>query len=306
MENIIDKNFLIKAINQLKEWSFENIPSILLIILLAFIGLLLFKKSLKTIKSTFLRKYRKEEDASQLKEAEKRIDTLLGIIKITVKVAVWIIVALTILNKIGLNIAPLLAGVGIVGLALGFGAQELVRDVISGFFILLENHIRTGDVAIIDGTGGRVENINLRTVTLRDLSGVVHIFQNGKINSLSNMTKEWSAMIFNIGVAYKEDTDQVSKIMKEVAANLYADPEYKDKIIEPMEIFGVDEFSDSAVVIKARLKTQPIEQWKVGREYRRRLKKAFDEQGIEIPFPHQTIYWGEKIDSLKVDLNNKN
>ena len=94
--------------------------------------------------------------------------------------------------------------------------------------------------------------------------------------------------------------------MKEVAANLYADPEYKDKIIEPMEIFGVDEFSDSAVVIKARLKTQPIEQWKIGREYRRRLKKAFDKQGIEIPFPHQTIYWGEKIDSLKVDLNNKN
>ncbi len=306
MESIIDKNILIKAINQLKEWSFENIPPILLIILLAFFGLLLFNKSLKTIKHTLLRKYRKEEDTSQLKEAEKRIDTLLDIIKITVKIAVWVIVALIILNKIGLNIGPLLAGVGIVGLALGFGAQELVRDVISGFFILLENHIRTGDVAIIDGTGGLVEKINLRTVTLRDLSGVVHIFQNGKINSLSNMTKEWSAMIFNIGVAYKEDTDQVSEIMKEVAANLYADPEYKDKIIEPIEIFGVDEFSDSAVVIKARLKTQPIEQWKVGREYRRRLKKAFDEQGIEIPFPHQTIYWGDKINPLKVDFNNKN
>jgi small-conductance mechanosensitive channel len=133
---------------------------------------------------------------------------------------------------------------------------------------------------------------------LRDLSGVVHVFQNGKVNSLSNMTKKWSGMVFDIGVAYKEDTDKVYEIMIQVAEELRADPDFENKILEPIEVFGVDQFADSAVVIKARFKTKPIEQWAVGREYRRRLKKAFDEQGIEIPFPHRTVYWGEEIKPL--------
>jgi len=130
----------------------------------------------------------------------------------------------------------------------------------------------------------------------------VHIFQNGKINTLSNMTKEWSAMVFDVGVAYKEDTDQVTRVMKEVGEELQNDPEFSNMIIEPLEIFGVDQFGDSAVVIKARLKTVPGQQWTAGREYRRRLKKAFDSKCIEIPFPHTTIYWGEEINPLRLEL----
>jgi small conductance mechanosensitive channel len=233
-------------------------------------------------------------------EMEKRIDTLLKILRSMIKIIVWLMTGMLILRKIGIDIAPIIAGAGIVGLAIGFGAQELVRDFISGFFMLLENQIRNGDVAIINGTGGLVEHVGMRTIVLRDLSGVVHIFQNGKINTLSNMTKNWSGMVFDIGVAYKEDTDRVVDVIQQVADEQRADPDFKNKILEPIEIFGVDQFGDSAVVIKARFKTKPIEQWAVGREFRRRLKKAFDDQGIEIPFPHRTVYWGEEIKPLQI------
>jgi small-conductance mechanosensitive channel len=201
------------------------------------------------------------------------------------------------------NIAPILASAGILGLAVGFGAQELVRDFISGFFILLENQIRAGDIAIIDGTGGLVEKIELRTINLRDFSGTVHVFQNGKISNLANMTKEWSAMVFDIGVAYKENTQQVMDLMKQVGDEMQNNPEFKDDIIEPIEVFGLDQFGDSALIIKARIKTKPIQQWRIGRAYRKRLKEVFDKHNIEIPFPHTTVYWGEEISPLKLELN---
>jgi small conductance mechanosensitive channel len=235
-------------------------------------------------------------------EATKRINTLLGILKGLGKIIIWSVFIMIFLKKIGIDIAPILAGAGILGLAIGFGAQELVRDFISGFFILLENQVRAGDVAIINGTGGLVEKIEMRTMTLRDFSGVVHVFQNGKINTLANMTKEWSAIVFDIGVAYKEDVDQVIKVMQEVGEKMVNEDDYKEVISEPLEIFGLDQFADSAIVIKARLKTTPGEQWRLGREYRKRLKVAFDNEGIEIPFPHTTVYWGEKIDPLKLDV----
>lgn len=242
------------------------------------------------------------QNGSELDAGEmgKRIDTLLGILRSMIKIIAWLMIGMLFLRKIGIDIAPILAGAGIAGLALGFGAQELVRDFISGFFMLLENQIRAGDVAIVNGTGGLVEHVGLRTIVLRDLSGVVHVFQNGKINSLSNMTKNWSGMVLDIGIAYKEDTDKVVEVIREVAEELRADPDFQHKILEPIEIFGVDQFADSAVIIKARFKTKPIEQWAVGREYRRRLKKAFDKQGIEIPFPHRTVYWGEEINPLQL------
>ena len=235
-------------------------------------------------------------------EIEKRLNTLMGIVRKTVGVVIWLIFIMILLKKINIDIAPILAGAGIVGLAVGFGAQELVRDFITGFFILLENQIRTGDVAIINGTGGAVEKIELRTITLRDLSGVVHIFQNGKINTVANMTKGWSAMVFDIGVAYKEDLAQVMELMKETADKMRSEEPFEDQILEPMEIFGLDSFGDSALVVKGRIKTKPSQQWTVGREYRKRLKEVFDQHNIEIPFPHQTIYWGEKIDPLKLTM----
>lgn len=233
-------------------------------------------------------------------EAEKRIHTLMGILRSIVKVLIWIILVINVLKKINIDIAPILASAGILGLAIGFGAQELVRDIISGFFILLEDQIRTGDIAIINQTAGLVEKIELRTITLRDTEGVVHIIQNGKINSLSNMTKEWSAINFNIGVGYKEDVSKVMSIMKKVGDEMMSDENYKDKILEPIDVLGLDQFADSALIIRARFKTKPAEQWAIGREYRKRLKESFDKSNIEIPFPHTTITWSEQNPIINV------
>ena len=230
--------------------------------------------------------------------AKKQITTLTGLMRTLIVSIVWAIVVIIALDQLGLNITPVLASAGILGLAIGFGAQNLVRDLISGFFIILENQIRLGDVAIVNGTGGLVEKISFRTITLRDLAGVVHIFPNGTITTLSNMTKGWSGYVIDVGVAYKEDTDHVSQVMVSVAEELRQDPHFGSKILEPIEILGVDQFGSSEVVIKARFKTLPIEQWNVGREYRRRLKKAFDAKGIEIPFPHRTLHMGEASSPL--------
>lgn len=226
-------------------------------------------------------------------EMEKRAATLGGIFRKTMVVSIWVVVFMMALEEAGFNVGPLLAGAGVAGLAVGFGAQNLVKDVISGLFMLLENQVRVNDVALINGTGGLVEQINLRTTVLRSLDGTVHIFPNGTINTLSNMTQEYSYYVFNIGVAYKEDTDHVTAVVKELADTLMQEEPYQSFIRSPLEVMGVDEFADSAVMIKARIKTAPIKQWTVGREMNRRIKKKFDELGIEIPFPHRSLYFGE-------------
>ena len=234
--------------------------------------------------------------------AAKRAATLTGILRTIALSAIWAIIIIESLQLVGLDIAPILAGAGILGLAVGFGAQNLVRDLISGFFIILEDQVRLGDVAVINGTGGAVETITFRTISLRDFSGVVHIFPNGGITTLSNMTKDWSAFVLDMGVAYREDTDRVVEVMRSVGEELRHDQALGALIIEPIEIVGVENFADSAVTIRARIKTKPAEQWKVGREYRRRLKKAFDAQRIEIPFPMRTLLLGEDHPPLKVEV----
>ncbi|MFQ6758833.1 MAG: mechanosensitive ion channel family protein [Deltaproteobacteria bacterium] len=251
-------------------------------------------------------KNRLDERAQAAHEARteytKRVETLILLVRQGGIVVLWLVVGLVILKEVGVEIAPILASAGIVGLAVGFGGQNLVRDVISGFFIILEDQIRVGDVAIINGTGGLVEEINFRTIILRDLGGVVHIFPNGAVTSLSNLTKEWSAYVFDIGVAYKENTDAVVTILEEVGRELKEDAVFGPMILEEPEIFGVDKLDNSAVVIKGRIKTVPIQQWAVGREFLRRVKQAFDARGIEIPFPHQTVYFGEASKPFAVHL----
>jgi small conductance mechanosensitive channel len=243
-----------------------------------------------------------ERTETEVGAAQKRVTTLVGLLRTIALVVLWTVVLIMALEQTGMNIGPILAGAGIIGLAVGFGAQNLVRDVVSGFFMVLEDQVRVGDVAVVNGTGGLVEAITFRTIKLRDLSGVVHVFPNGTINALSNMTKDWSAYVIDVGVAYKEDTDRVSEVMRRVAEELRQDPNLGPMILEPIEVFGVDNFGESEVTIKARLKTQPIQQWNVGREYRRRLKKAFDGEGIEIPFPHRSIYVGEASKPFHVSL----
>jgi small conductance mechanosensitive channel len=264
---------------------------ILLVLIVACVVLTVAKGILHRVEKRLIR--RGEAAGEPLTESAKRVDTLIRLIRQAVRLALWTTVGLVILQELEVEIGPILAGAGILGLAVGFGAQNLVRDVISGFFFILENQVRVGDVAVINGTGGLVEQINFRTIVLRDLAGAVHVFPNGTVTTLSNMTNEWSAYVFEIGVAYKESTDRVVDVLREVGAAMRADEIHGPLILEEPEIFGVDKFDDSAVVIKGRIKTRPIRQWMVGREFLRRVKYAFDEKGIEIPFPHRSIYFGE-------------
>ena len=264
---------------------------VLLILILVWIFLGVIRKLLQRLEKELIAKAHAEGEVPG--EAAKRAETLVRLLRQAVVIVVWVITFLLILRQLGVDIGPVLASAGVVGVAVGFGAQHLVRDVITGFFIILENQVRVGDVAIINGTGGLVERINFRTIVLRDLSGTVHTFPNGTITTLANMTREWSAFVFNIGVAYKEDTDKVVEILKRVGAELRQDPKFGPLMIDDVEIFGVDQFADSAVVIKGRTRTLPIKQWDVGREFQRRVKKAFDQAGIEIPFPHMSVYFGE-------------
>lgn len=222
-------------------------------------------------------------------ERAKRARTVGKLIQNTVYVLVTTIATLMVLRELAVDITPILTGAGIVGLAIGFGAQSLVKDIISGFFIILENQIRVGDVANIDGTGGLVERITLRTIILRDEAGTVHVIPNGSIQRLSNLTKDFSFYVATIGVAYKEDTDRVVEVLKAVAEGLLQDERFAPWMLGPLEVIGVDRFSESSVDLKVRLKTVPIKQWDVGREFLRRVKKAFDAEGIEIPFPYRTL-----------------
>jgi small conductance mechanosensitive channel len=281
-------------------FSFMRILFILVIgwILGAITGRVLKKLELRLVK-------RGQIEGEPPSEAAKRADTLVRLIRKAVYLVLWTAIGLVMLQEIGVEIGPILAGAGIIGLAVGFGAQYLVRDVISGFFLILENQVRVGDVAIINGTGGLVEMVNFRTLVLRDLAGVVHVFPNGTIHTLSNMTQEWSAYVFEIGVAYKENTDKVVAVMDAVLQGMVEDATYGPLILEPPEIMGVDKFADSAVIIKGRIKTRPIRQWMVGREFLRRLKLAFDEEGIEIPFPHRTVYFGEASKPFDLRLLEK-
>lgn len=276
---------------------------ILLISFAAWVLLFVLKLLLNRMQRSLI--HRASEQGEMATEAAKRIETLVRLLRQAVVIIVWVMVGLVILRELGVEIAPILASAGVVGLAVGFGAQNLVRDIISGFFIILENQVRVGDVAVVNGTGGLVERINFRTIVVRDETGTVHVFPNGSITTLANMTQEWSAYVFEIRVAYKEDVDSVVAVMQKVGAELRNDETFGPLMMEDIEIYGVDSFQDSAVAIKGRLRTLPIKQWNVGREYRRRIKLAFDREGIEIPFPHRSIYFGEASNAFMVGLINQ-
>jgi len=227
------------------------------------------------------------------KEITQKRKTLLPMINTSVKIAAGFIGGIVILDQLGVNTTPILAGAGIVGLAVGFGSQTLVKDLINGLFILFEESVRVGDYADLGKNGGIVEAVGLRTIRLRDVSGNVHVVPNSSIDTITNMTKDFSRTVIDIGVAYREDVDEVMEILREVGEGMRIDPEYGKNILEPIEVFGLQKFDDSAIVIRARLTTKPLKQWGLKREFNRRVKRVFDERGIEIPFPHRTIYMGE-------------
>ncbi|MBL8659227.1 MAG: mechanosensitive ion channel [Rhodospirillales bacterium] len=236
-----------------------------------------------------------ESDTMGSKRAA-RLRTLLPLMRKALLILLTVLVALIILAEIGVHIGPLLAGAGIVGLAIGFGAQTLVKDIITGAFMLIEDALGVGDVVTVAGIGGLVEDMSIRSIRLRDLSGNVHTIPFSSVDTVTNMTKDFSYYLLDISVAYREDTDEVARVCCEIIEEMRGEADFAALILEPLEVLGVDQFAESAVILKARIKTKPIKQWVVGREFNRRLKKRFDQMGIEIPFPHRTLYFGVQKD----------
>jgi small conductance mechanosensitive channel len=286
-----------------QDWLLASGLRVLIILLAIWVGAKLARRA---VEAWSKRAVARAEAKEQI-ELTKRLHTIAGLAKLVVTLAIVAVGGTVILGELGVNLGPILATAGVLGLAVGFGAQSLVKDVISGMFMLVENQFNVGDVASLGGVTGIVERSTLRLTVLRDLEGKVHYVPNGQVGVVTNYTKHWSRALLDIGVAYKEDVDHVNQVLTRVGAELADDPDYRGLILEPLEILGVDAFADSAVVIKVMFKTKPLQQWAVAREFRRRIKKAFDAEGIEIPFPHRTVYLGEAPSEarLQVELSGR-
>ncbi|MEO7158335.1 MAG: mechanosensitive ion channel family protein [Vicinamibacterales bacterium] len=222
-------------------------------------------------------------------ERRQRLQTVGAIVRRFFSILIWSAASLMVLRELDVDITPVLTGAGIVGLALGFGAQTLVKDIISGLFVIAEDQVRLGDSAEINGIGGNVEEINLRTIVLRDLEGVVHHISNGEIRTLANKSRDFSFYVIDIAVGYDDDTDRIVELVQAVAKELMQEPGFGSSILEPLEVLGVDAFKATEVTLRFRIKTLPLRRWDVGRELRRRINKAFREQGIQLPGPQLTV-----------------
>jgi moderate conductance mechanosensitive channel len=276
---------LIEFSEQIIPWLLSHGVKIIIIIVVAYI----FNKIIHKIIDRAVRIAVIADRYSSEEAERKREDTLISIFSTTVKIVLLVIVILMVLQEMGLNIAPLLAGAGIIGLALGFGGQYLIKDIISGLFIILENQYRVGDLVNFDGTGGIVENITLRMTTLRDTSGTAHHVPHGDIKRVANLSKEFSRVNLEIGVSYKTDINHVEKVVDAVGIELSKDAEWKERIIHPPRFIRIDNFGDSAIIIKIIGDVQPLKQWEVAGELRKRLKEAFEKEGIEIPYPQLVV-----------------
>jgi len=256
--------------------------------------------------SLMIERHLSETDEEGNLKASNRTRTLLTIMRNALLIFLSLVALFLVLSELGLNIAPLLAGAGVIGIAIGFGSQKLVQDIITGLFILLGDTVRVGDVIEVGGRAGIVEQTTMRTIALRDLAGNVHTIPYSSIDTVMNYTKDFSYALLDIAVSYRENVDEVIQVLRDLGTELNRDPAHRRNILEPLEILGVDALSDSGVIIKVRFKTRPLFQWMIGREFRRRVKNRFDELGIEIPYPHRTLYFGTdrqgRAAAARVDL----
>jgi moderate conductance mechanosensitive channel len=233
-----------------------------------------------------------------------RIETLARVFRNAAVIVIFIVAGTLVLGERGISIAPILATAGVAGVAIGFGAQSLIKDFLGGFFLLLDDQVRQGDVVEVAGLSGLVEEVTLRYVRLRNFEGHVHFVPNGEIKTVTNRTRGFAHAVIEVGVAYREDPDEALSIMREVAGAMRAEAAWKAKLPEELEVIGVEKLADSAVVLRARLRVvPPIEQWNVRREFLKRVKKAYDERGIEIPYPHLTVYAGAGKDGRASPFN---
>lgn len=270
---------------------------ILVILTLAWVLLRLSGKAIRMLKE-YLR-----TNADNNLEELKRIETLSRVFRYITSVTISVVAGMVVLSELGISIAPILATAGVLGIAIGFGAQSLIKDYFNGFFMLLENQVRQGDVVEAGGKGGLVEEVTLRHIRMRDYDGNVHFIPNGIITTVTNMSRGFAYSVIDVGVAYREDMDEVMKLMRHVGNGMREDEVFSGKILETMEMAGVDRWENSAVIIRCRFKVLPLEQWGVRREYLLRLKQVFDKHGIEIPYPHLTVYAGQAKDGTAPPLH---
>jgi small-conductance mechanosensitive channel len=249
----------------------------------------------------WLERFVPEKDTLQASEAKKRAHTLGNTLRHALLLFLTFISLLMILGELGIQLGPLLATAGIGALAIGFGAQSLVKDVISGFFIILENQYRIGDVIEVAGVSGLVESVSLRRTVLRDLEGKVHTVPNGEIKIVSNLSKGWSRSVLDVNISYRENVDQVIDLLSQIGKELVAEESFKNAILEPLQILGVERFGESHLAIRIMVKTAPLKQWDVGRELRRRIKNRFDEKGIQIPYPSRILLQEEPEKKNPID-----
>jgi small conductance mechanosensitive channel len=238
--------------------------------------------------------HRAEEKGENAAAATNRATTLTSLARKLIGAFYWVAVALTLLSQIGVNIGALVAGAGIFGLALSFGAQNLVKNYISGFFMISENQISVGDIAVVNGEWGTIESINFRTTVLRNMDGSIHVFSNGEITQLANHSRDWGGYVFKIRIAYKENLQHVVEIIKRVGVQMKQDESINAVMLSDVEIHGVVELGESGYVLRGRLKTKPDFQWSTERAFLARVKEAFQEEDIEMPFPHRTLYFGKE------------
>jgi small conductance mechanosensitive channel len=275
-------------ITDLKEWlavsgSLLHIP---IILLLAWLLLVVSRKLIRVFRSYMNSRADTPEDIRQ-------IETLARVFRYVTSLVISLIAGMLALSEVGISIAPFLGAAGVIGLAVGFGAQSLIKDYFNGFFMLLENQIRQGDVVEVAGKTGVVEDVTLRYVCLRDFEGSVHFIPNGLIAIVTNKSRGYAYAVIDVSIAYRENVEEAFEVMRETGAQLRASAGFAEKITEDIDIAGVQDWGDSAVVLRCRFKVIPLEQWGVRREFLRRLKAAFDARGVEIPYPHLTIYAGE-------------
>jgi small conductance mechanosensitive channel len=265
-------------------WLRTSGPRVLVIL----IGSLLLIRLLRAVSDRIPRLMPAEEGPT-ITEREKRARTAASLVRTVGTSLVLLIAGMMLFREIGMDITPLLAGAGVAGLAIGFGAQSLIRDIIAGIFILSEDQFHVGDVIQAAGVSGQVERMTLRMTIVRDLHGVVHFIPNGEIKVASNLTKEWSRAVLEVGVSYEEDVDRVTRVLSEVGQALADDETFGKLVLEPPQVLGVEALADSQVTIRMLVKTLPVKQWEVARELRRRIKMRFDREGIQIPYPHRVV-----------------
>jgi len=268
-----------------------GVLKILLILAITFVILFVARRVIPKIISVRIPKIR-DESPDQLAVRSK---TLSGVVVQGVSAIIWITAIVMMLSAVGVNIAPLVAAVGVAGLALGFAAQNIVRDYLHGFFILMEDWYRVGEVAVVAGTGGLVEDVNLRRTVLRDLNGTKHFIPNSKIELASNLTRDWARINLNVSVAYKENLDHVFRIINQVCQEFKDDPAWGSDMLTIPHVERVDNLGDNGIEIKILGDTKPIRQWALMGELRKRLKDRFDKEGIEIPWPHTKVYFGNTL-----------